>query len=79
MFHCSNEGVCSWLEFARDIVREAGIKAVEVRPMSSAQLTRPARRPAYSVLDTSRLAALRGKTLPSYLDAVRRYLKEELK
>ena len=79
IFHCSNEGVCSWFEFARDIVREAGIKNVEVRPMGSSQLSRPARRPAYSVLDTARLAALRGKTLPTYLDAVRRYLNEELK
>jgi dTDP-4-dehydrorhamnose reductase len=78
VFHCSNEGVCSWLDFARVIVREAGLTNIEVRPMSSAQLTRPARRPAYSVLDTSRLAALRGKTLPHYEDAVRRYLKEEL-
>lgn len=79
IYHCSNEGACSWHEFAAAIVREAGITGVEVRPMSSAQLTRPARRPAYSVLDTTRLATLRGKPLPHYVDALRRYLKEELK
>ncbi|MEZ5965820.1 MAG: dTDP-4-dehydrorhamnose reductase [Planctomycetota bacterium] len=78
VYHCSNEGQCSWYDFARDIVREAGCK-VDVAPISSAQMVRPARRPTYSVLDTSRLAALRGKPLPHYLDAVRRYLKEELK
>lgn len=77
IYHCSNEGQCSWYDFARDIVREAGA-TVEVRPISSAQMVRPARRPAYSVLDTTRLTALRGKPLPPYLDALRRYLKEEL-
>lgn len=78
IYHCSNEGQCSWYDFAKDIVREAGL-AVEVRPIGSAEMVRPARRPAYSVLDTSRLTALRGRPLPPYLDAIKRYLKEELK
>lgn len=77
IYHCSNEGQCSWYDFACDIVREAGM-SVEVRRIGSAQMTRPARRPAYSVLDTSRLTALRGKPLPHYVDALRRYLKEEV-
>jgi len=76
IYHCSNEGQCSWYQFACDIVREAGL-AVAVRPIASTQLVRPARRPAYSVLDTSRLTALRGQPLPHYLDALRRYLTEE--
>jgi dTDP-4-dehydrorhamnose reductase len=45
--------------------------------MSSAELDRPAKRPAWSVLDTGKLAAVRGKTFPDYRDAIRRYLKEE--
>lgn len=79
IFHACNEGECSWYEFARDIVREAGIRGVQVTPMAATKLSRPARRPAYSVLDTSRLTALRGRPLPHYLDALRRYLREELK
>ena len=45
--------------------------------MKSSELDRPAARPAYSVLDTSRLTALRGAPLPHYRDAVRRYLAAE--
>jgi dTDP-4-dehydrorhamnose reductase len=46
--------------------------------MTSSELNRPARRPAYSVLDCSRLAEVRGRPLPSYKDALSRYLEEEL-
>jgi len=76
VWHCANEGQCSWYEFAAEIVRAAGL-GVPLRPIPSAQLNRPARRPAYSVLDTGRLAAARGRTLPHWRDALRRYLEEE--
>src|SRR5690606_21635975 len=77
IYHVANEGFCSWHRFAVEILELAGID-VEVGRMRSDELDRPARRPAYSVLDTSRLAALRGCTLPDYHDALERHLKEEL-
>ena len=53
---------------------------IEVGTMTSDELAdRPAPRPAYSVLDTSKLAAVRGHELPHYRSAIDRYLKEEAK
>lgn len=78
IFHASNEGHCHWRDFAIALVEAAGLgDASTVAPMSSGELDRPAERPAYSVLDSSRLASLRGQGLPHYSDAIRRYLLAE--
>jgi dTDP-4-dehydrorhamnose reductase len=50
MFHLTNGGFCSWYDFTREILRQAGYAAIGVAPISSDELNRPARRPAYSVL-----------------------------
>lgn len=76
IYHATNAGSCSWHQFACDIVAAAGLE-VEVATMSSADLERPARRPNYSILDCSRLTEVRGRPLPSYQDALERYLEEE--
>lgn len=72
--HMTNSGSCSWFEFAREIIKEAGL-AVEVRPASSAQMARPAPRPAYSVLSATSLHQY-GIEMPGWKDALRRYLQE---
>jgi dTDP-4-dehydrorhamnose reductase len=72
--HVTNVGDCTWFEFAREIVRNAGLSTA-VRPVSSQQMARPAPRPAYSVLSAVSLRAL-GIEIPSWLDALRRYIKE---
>lgn len=72
--HATNAGDCTWFEFAREIVRSAGL-ATLVRPVSSDQFPRPARRPAYSVLSPDSLHAL-GIEMPSWRDALSRYLKQ---
>jgi dTDP-4-dehydrorhamnose reductase len=72
--HATNSGNCTWFEFAEEIVRSAGL-ATTVRPVSSQQMARPAPRPAYSVLSLTRLQAL-GIELPSWHDALRRYLEQ---
>jgi dTDP-4-dehydrorhamnose reductase len=71
--HATNADDCTWFEFAREIVRNGGLKT-EVRPVSSEQFPRPARRPAYSVLSQRSLNALRIE-MPSWRDALSRYLK----
>lgn len=55
LYHATNAGECSWFEFARAIFELAGMN-VKVRPISSAEFGAKAPRPAYSVLDTSKLA-----------------------
>ena len=77
IYHASNEGVCSWHQFATELLDLAGLRSVSVARMSGAELDRPAQRPAYSVLDCSRLTSLRGRPLPPYLEAAQRYLSEE--
>jgi dTDP-4-dehydrorhamnose reductase len=72
--HVTNAGDCTWFEFAQEIVRSAGL-ATTVRPVSSQQMARPAPRPAYSVLSPARLQAL-GIGMPSWQDALQRYLEE---
>ncbi len=74
--HVVNEGRATWYEVAREIVVQLGV-AVEVVPIATAESRRPAPRPAYSVLDTSRLQGLLGEPLPPWQDALRRYLAAE--
>jgi dTDP-4-dehydrorhamnose reductase len=72
--HMTNRGDCTWFEFARLLVQEAGLK-MEVRPVSSKQFARPAPRPAYSVLSPKSLDQF-GIEVPAWQDASRRYLQE---
>lgn len=72
--HATNAGDCTWFDFAAEIIRAAGLDTT-VRPVSTAQMARPAPRPAYSVLSASRLKSL-GIEMPSWHDALRRYLKQ---
>jgi dTDP-4-dehydrorhamnose reductase len=72
--HVTGAGDCTWFDFAKEIVRGAGL-ATTVRPVSSEQMARPAPRPAYSVLSPARRQAL-GIAMPSWDDALRRYLEQ---
>jgi dTDP-4-dehydrorhamnose reductase len=72
--HVTNGGDCTWFEFAQEIVQSAGLTTT-VRPVKSQQLARPAPRPAYSVLSLTRLQSF-GIEMPSWRDALRRYLEQ---
>jgi dTDP-4-dehydrorhamnose reductase len=72
--HVNNAGDCSWFEFAREITRAAGL-TTDVRPVSAAQMARPAPRPAYSVLSPASLQRW-AVSMPSWPDALQRYLRE---
>src|ERR1035437_6869512 len=71
--HVTNSGNCSWYEFAAEIVRQSGLPAA-VKPVTTAEFPRPARRPAYSVLSPDSLHAY-NIHMPEWQDALRRYLK----
>jgi len=73
VLHAVNSGATTWHGFACEIVRLLGA-AVEVMPVPSAEFPRPAPRPAYSVLDTGRLTALLGRSLPMWQVGLSRYL-----
>ena len=70
--HVTNSGNCSWYEFAAEIVRQSGMPA-KVKPVTTAEFPRPARRPAYSVLSPDSLHAY-NIHMPEWQDALRRYL-----
>ena len=75
--HAVNAGSTTWFEFAREIVRRLGSGA-RVLPISTAEARRPAPRPMHSVLDTSRLREILGADLPSWQDALERYLAAKM-
>lgn len=74
-YHLVNHGGCSWLDFAREIFREAGMD-VDLEPVTAAEYGAPARRPPNSCLENSALAALGLDTMPSWQEALRAYLAE---
>lgn len=76
-YHFANAEACTWNEFAKAIVAAAGI-SVEVGSMSTAELGRPAPRPAYSVLDTSAYERLTGHHPRPWREALPDYMNERL-
>ncbi|MBO0910370.1 MAG: dTDP-4-dehydrorhamnose reductase [Acidobacteria bacterium] len=71
--HCTNSGVCTWYEFATEVVRLAGEKA-RIRPTTSDKFPRPASRPAYSVLSDRSLRNY-GITMRSWQETLPDYLR----
>ena len=71
--HVTNSGDCTWYDFATEIVRESGL-ATAVKPVTTAEFPRPAKRPAYSVLSPESLRAYEIR-MPAWQDALRRYLQ----
>jgi len=64
IIHITNEGTCTWFDFAREILARSGHGSVPVRPISTDQSARPARRPNYSVLSPASLHAYGVRTRP---------------
>ncbi len=73
IYHLTNAGACSWFEFARRIFRLCGLEP-DLEPTTSEAYGAPARRPANSVLDNTRAAALGLAPLRAWPDALRAYL-----
>ncbi|HEY6066063.1 MAG TPA: dTDP-4-dehydrorhamnose reductase [Thermoanaerobaculia bacterium] len=74
IYHFANRGEVSWFDFAREILMLAGRDDVNVVPTTSAALSRPAARPAYSVLDTSKYEGLTGRAVRHFREPLVEYL-----
>ncbi|MGL5082645.1 MAG: dTDP-4-dehydrorhamnose reductase [Microcoleaceae cyanobacterium] len=81
IYHYTNSGVCSWYDFAIAIFEEAQLlgfplKIQRVLPITTAEYPTPARRPAYSVLSTTKISELLGETPPHWRQGLRKMLRE---
>ena len=74
--HITNQGTCSWFDFAREILSQSGRESIPVLPISTDQAARSARRPNYSVLSPASLHAFGIRTRP-WQEALRAFLKEK--
>jgi dTDP-4-dehydrorhamnose reductase len=74
VLHVTNSGSCTWFEFAREVLKEKGLNHVQIVPISSAELARPARRPAYSELDCRKFEKLTGSKMRPWKEALKEYL-----
>ncbi|MGH9367367.1 MAG: dTDP-4-dehydrorhamnose reductase [Thermoanaerobaculia bacterium] len=74
VYHFANRGEVSWFELAREIVALSGRPDVEVVPIDSGTLGRPARRPSYSVLDTGKYEKVTGRAIRHFRDPLSEYL-----
>lgn len=74
VYHAACEGEASWFDLAVATLELAGVEGVDVQPCSTDEFPRPAHRPAYSVLDCSRLTQLRGVPLADWQDALKTFL-----
>jgi len=76
VYHAACQGQASWYELAVATLELAGVRGVNVVPVTTSEFPRPAVRPRYSVLDCSRLVALRGRSLAPWRDALQDFLAQ---
>lgn len=76
VYHYSNEGVCSWYDFAKAIHRMAGITTCRLYPIHTSEYPTPAHRPPYSVLDKTKIKRAYGIDIPHWEDSLRECVGE---
>ena len=74
IYHYSNEGVCTWYEFARTIAEYAGNEECVISPCTSEEYPSPVRRPSYSVLDKTRIKNAFGMSVPHWTGSLKKCL-----
>ena len=70
IYHFSNEGVTSWYDFTKSIHRIAGINTCHVMPLHTAEYPTPASRPAYSVLDKTKIKEAYSINIPHWEESL---------
>jgi len=78
IYHYSNEGVCSWYDFAMEIIQEAGLKC-KVNPILTKDFSSAVQRPNYSVLDKSKIRENYGIEIPHWRSSLMKCMKLLLK
>ena len=76
VYHFSNEGVCSWYDFAKAIHRLAGITTCHVKPLHTEEYLAPAKRPHYSVLDKTKIKTTYSIEIPYWMDSLESCIAE---
>ena len=71
IYHYSNEGVCSWYDFTKVIAEYAGHTNCDIQPCHSEEFPSPVKRPAYSVLDKTKIKQTFGVKVPYWIDSLK--------
>ena len=72
IYHYSNEGVCSWYDFTKMIAAYSGQTECDVQPCHSNEFPSPVKRPAYSVLDKTKIKEVFGVEVPYWTDSLQK-------
>ena len=75
IYHYSNEGVCSWYDFAKTIAEYSGHSACDIQPCHSDEFPSKVKRPSYSVLDKSKIKAAFGLSIPYWTDSLKKCIR----
>lgn len=75
IYHFSNEGVCSWYDFTKMIAEYSGRTACDIQPCHSNEFPSPVARPAYSVLDKTKIKETFGVAVPYWTDSLKQCLR----
>lgn len=78
IYHYSNEGVCSWFDFTKMIAEYAGNTNCNIQPCHSDEFPSSVKRPAYSLLDKTKIKETFGLTVPYWTDSLKRCLQNLL-
>lgn len=71
IYHFSNEGVCSWFDFTKIIAEMAGNTGCDIQPCHSNEFPSPVKRPAYSVLDKTKIKKTFGLRIPYWTESLK--------
>ena len=81
VYHFSNNGECSWYDFACEIVRQLRktdivLKVQNIKPISTDEYPVPAKRPAYSVMSKEKIVVAIGMNIPTWQESLKKYFEE---
>ena len=76
IYHYTNEGECTWYEFAKTIAEYAGHTSCDIQPCTSDEFPSKVHRPSYSVLDKGKIKSALGISIPHWTDSLKICLKE---
>jgi len=79
IYHFSNEGVCSWYDFTKVIAELAGNTDCDIQPCHSNEFPSPVKRPAYSVLDKTKVKDTFGIKIPYWTDSLKTCINNLIK